>query len=90
MDCSTQSSSVHGILQARMLEWVAIYLLLFVQMPEYYGIFLSPLEHTHIGTAIYTLSTNTFLSARLGSLRQLAEFMQVIFSRKEILQNKIL
>ena len=24
MDCSPQSSSVHGILQARMLEWVAI------------------------------------------------------------------
>ena len=24
MDCSPQGSSVHGILQARMLEWVAI------------------------------------------------------------------
>ena len=24
MDCSTTGSSVHGILQARMLEWVAI------------------------------------------------------------------
>ena len=24
MDCSTAGSSVHGILQARMLEWVAI------------------------------------------------------------------
>ena len=26
MDCSTPDSSVHGILQARMLEWVSIYL----------------------------------------------------------------
>ena len=25
MDCSLPGSSVHGILQARMLEWVAIY-----------------------------------------------------------------
>ena len=25
IDCSSQSSSVHGILQARILEWVAIY-----------------------------------------------------------------
>ena len=90
MDCSTPSSSVHGVLQARILEWVVIYLLLFVQMPEYYVIFLLQLEHTYTHTAIYTLNTNTFLSSSLVSLRQLAEFMQIIFSRKELLQNKIL
>ena len=60
MDCSTPSSSVHGVLQARILEWVVIYLLLFVQMPEYYVIFLLQLEHTYTRTAIYTLNTNTF------------------------------
>ena len=34
MDCSPPGSSVHGILQARLLEWVAIFLL--------QGIFLTP------------------------------------------------
>ena len=29
MDCSPPGSSVHGILQARMLEWVAINIMLF-------------------------------------------------------------
>ena len=88
-DCSAPSSSVPGIFRARMPEWVAMYLLLFVQMPEYYTFSFHHLN-THIGTAVHTLNTNTFLSARLGSLRQLAEFVQVIFSTKEILQKKIL
>ena len=41
MDCSPQASSVHGISQARILEWVAIsfsrscYMMCFAKMREY-------------------------------------------------------
>ena len=40
LDCSPQGSSVHGILQARILEWVAIFLL--------QGIFLTQGSNPHL------------------------------------------
>ena len=40
MDCSPPGSSVHGIFQARVLEWVAIFLL--------QGIFLTQGSNPHL------------------------------------------
>ena len=35
LDCNPPGSSVHGILQARMLEWVAISFSMYVQMLKF-------------------------------------------------------
>ena len=40
MDCSPPGSSVHGMLQARILEWVA--------MPSLQGIFLTQGSNPHL------------------------------------------
>ena len=37
MDCSLQGSSIHGIFQARVLEWGAIALPYFVQFKSEFG-----------------------------------------------------
>ena len=58
LDCSPQGSSVHGILQARILEWVAIFLL--------QGIFLTQglnLPSLHLGH----WQVNSLLLSHLGS-----------------------
>ena len=33
MDCSLQGSSVHGVFQARVLEWVAMQYIIWIQSP---------------------------------------------------------
>ena len=47
MDCSAPGSSVHGILQARILEWVAV--------PSFRG---SPRDLPHLGIEIVSLKSN--------------------------------
>ena len=37
MDCSLPGSSIHGIFQARVLEWVAIGFLYFLQFKSEFG-----------------------------------------------------
>ena len=47
MHCSPSGSPIHGILQARILEWVAIFNLYIMVYgkKEYYVIFIIPSEH---------------------------------------------
>ena len=54
MDCSLPDSLVHGILQARTLEWVAIFLL--------QGIFLTqePNPDLHCWQILYQLSYDSY------------------------------
>ena len=42
MDCSLPASSVHGILQAKILEWVG------VSIPFYRGVFLTEGSNPHV------------------------------------------
>ena len=51
MDCSIPGSSVHGIFQARVLEWVAIaFSLVIIAEINFYKSFLSGMcNHTFLG-----------------------------------------
>ena len=48
VDCTPPSSFVHGILQARILEWVAISISKKVKLRA--DIHRQPVQHTHEGT----------------------------------------
>ena len=64
MDCSLPSSSVHGIFQARVLEWGAIAfsgILLHVCMCVCIYIYTHTHTHTHTHTYIFTGSWNGYL-----------------------------
>ena len=58
MDCSLPASSVHGILQARMLEWVA--------MPSSWGS-SQPRDQTHRSSP--ALQADSLLLSQQGDLR---------------------
>ena len=60
IDCSSPGSSVHGIFQARVLEWGAIALLISAEMGEWYTVLLISVE---MGSSYY-YSTDTTLSER--------------------------
>ena len=64
MDCSSPGSSVHGIFQARVLEWVAIALLISAEMGEWYTVLLISAE---MGSSCY-YSIDTTLSERSRSV----------------------
>ena len=57
MDCSPPGSPVHGILQARILEWVALL----------QGIFLTHRSHPYLLCLLHWQAGVFFYSCRLGS-----------------------
>ena len=64
MDCGPPDSSGHGIFQARVLEWVAIALLISAEMGEWYTVLLISAE---MGSSCY-YSIDTTLSERSRSV----------------------
>ena len=64
MDCSLPGSSVHGILQARILEWVAIS---FSRIMWTYWKILSPFPGNHrVGLQVPTFSSHGWFSPQLA------------------------
>ena len=56
VDCSPLGSSVHGILQARILEWVA--------MPFYRGSFVTQGSNPHLYVFFFFFSMSSVLASR--------------------------
>ena len=83
-DCSLPGSSVHGILQARILEWIAIR---FSRQSPYTLIFYFLMSQSHVGNSWQLSLKATVISVTLQRLvvKKFGDFQKTIYLGKESL-----